>query len=43
MGCKHNWKKIYYRKIVNNKKHQVWKTIQNKFICDKCLEIRELK
>jgi len=40
--CKHNWKKIYYRKI-NNKKIQEWITIPNKFICDKCMEIKELR
>jgi len=41
--CKHNWKKIYYRKITKGKKYQEWITIPNKFICDKCLKIKELK
>lgn len=40
---KHNWKKIYYRKLNKKTNIQDWKTIQNKFICDKCLIIRELK
>jgi len=44
MVCKkHNWKRIYYRKKVKNKNIQKWITIKNKFVCDKCLEIRELK
>ncbi len=41
MVCKHNWKRIYFRKKVGN--NRKWVTIPNKFICDKCLEIRELK
>lgn len=41
--CQHNWKRIYYRKKVKNKSYQIWKTIPNKFICDKCLKIRGLK
>lgn len=41
--CKHNWKKIYYRKVVKGKTYQEWMTIPNKFVCDKCLKIKELK
>ena len=41
--CNHNWKKIYYRKINKKTKIQEWITIPNRFICDKCLEIKELK
>ncbi len=41
--CEHNWKKIYYRKIIKGKKSQSWVTILDKFICDKCLKIKGLK
>jgi len=41
--CEHNWKKIYYRKVTEGKLYQVWKTIPNTFVCDKCLKIKELK
>lgn len=41
--CKHHWKKIYYRKIINGKISQMWITIPDRFVCDKCLEIKELK
>ena len=41
--CKHNWKKIYYRKVIGIKNYQDWVTIQDKFICDKCLKIKELQ
>jgi len=42
MVCKHNWKKIYYRKYIRGET-QKWITIKNKFVCDKCLKIKELK
>jgi len=41
--CKHKWKKIYFRKIVKDRDYQQWMTVPNKFICDKCLKIKELK
>jgi hypothetical protein len=41
--CEHNWKKVYYRKVVIKNGSQDWKTIPNTFVCDKCLEIKQLK
>ncbi len=41
--CEHNWKKIYYRKVIEEKESQDWVTIPNKFVCDKCLKIKELR
>jgi len=40
--CNHNWKKLYFRKMKKNKEQQ-WTTIKDKFVCDKCMEIKELK
>ncbi len=42
MVCKHNWKKVYYRRYKKGK-NQKWTTIPDKFVCDKCLKIKELK
>ena len=41
--CVHKWKKIYYRKLVKGIDYQVWRTISNTYICEKCLEIKKLK
>ncbi len=40
---KHKWKKIYYRKYNDKKGFQEWISIPDKFICEICLEIKELK
>jgi len=41
--CKHNWKKLYYRKYDSEKKYQEWIKVENKMICDKCKLIAEIK
>jgi hypothetical protein len=42
-NCIHKWKKLYYRKFEKGQKYQEWMTVPDKFICDKCLKIKELK
>lgn len=39
--CNHSWKKIYYRKSNNGKQSYI--KVRDRFICDKCEKIVEVK
>lgn len=41
--CNHNLLKIYYRKKKKDDDSQAWKTLDNKYFCDNCKEIIEVR
>ena len=40
--CEHSLRRIYYRKKEKNKK-QSWLVITNKYYCEKCKKVLEIK